>query len=84
MFLLNDQKLYNLALESNLSVEGNVITRGSNSNVLYRGSDKEDAVNRFNDIVGALGADVKVYDCSNDIGSWNKKKAAGRPKAEPK
>ena len=83
MYILNrvTNTLSNLAQESYIYVAEDAIRRQTTSSALYRG---QDMMKRFYDIVDALAADVKVYDCSADLGSWKKKKTVGRPKAEPK
>ena len=83
MYILNrvTNTLCNLREEPYLYVGDQVIYRYTNGSAIYRGVD---ATKRFYDIADALAADVKVYDCSADLGSWKKKKTVGRPKAEPK
>ena len=44
----------------------------------------ENAEARFNDIVDAMKADVKFYDCNEEIGKWKpeRKKPGPKPKAK--
>ena len=76
------QTAFNIEFQSTISVNGSAF-------VIYIGSQRilegvPDAVDRFNDIIDAYAADVKVYDVNKPIGDWKPKKHTGRKAAPAK